>query len=95
MLADETLTTTEARKNLYNVVENVHRHGKKYAFTHQGQTAAYVISPEEMESLLETIAIQSDPVAMRKIREGEEAMKRGEYISWEKLKKELKLDNEV
>lgn len=91
MLADATLTTTEARRDLYNVIDNVHRRGKKYAFTHKGKTAAYIIPPDEMESLMETIAIQSDPEAMRKIREGERELQQGNVVPWEEVKRKLNL----
>jgi len=50
-------------------------------------------SPKKMdkESLIETIETLSDPEEMREIAEALEEYKRGEFVSFEELKKELKL----
>jgi uncharacterized ferredoxin-like protein len=44
------------------------------------------------ESLIETIETLSDPEEMREIAEALESFKRGEGVSFEKLKKDLKLN---
>ena len=51
-------------------------------------------SPNKMEkeSLIETIEVLSDPETMRDIAEALESYERGEFIEFEKLKKELKIN---
>ena len=47
----------------------------------------------DRESLIETIEVLSDPVAMKNIAEALESIERGEPgISWEEMKKELDLN---
>jgi len=48
---------------------------------------------ETLESLQETLEIMSDPETMAALREGIQAMERGETVAWEDVQKELdKLD---
>ena len=52
-------------------------------------------SPEKAsrESLIETIEVLSDPVAMKNIAEALKSVERGEPgVSWEEIKKELDLN---
>jgi PHD/YefM family antitoxin component YafN of YafNO toxin-antitoxin module len=50
---------------------------------------------ETMESLQETLEIMSDPETMAALREGIQAMERGETIAWEDVKKELEKQDEM
>ena len=51
-------------------------------------------APQKMdkESLIATIEVLSDPETMRDIAEALEDFRRGEFISFDELKKELKLN---
>jgi PHD/YefM family antitoxin component YafN of YafNO toxin-antitoxin module len=48
-----------------------------------------LISPDDLESLEETLAILSDPGTMAAIREGEEAVARGDFVSEANLRAAL------
>ena len=48
--------------------------------TRNGRPAAVLISPDELESIEETLSILSDPEAMRDIEEAREAIRQGEGI---------------
>ena len=56
-----------------------------------GAPAAVLISAEEYESWKETNEIMADPALMKAIKQGEKDIKKGDYITLEELKKELKL----
>ena len=64
----------------------------EYIITVKGRPAAILMSIDEFESWQETNEILSDPNALKEIKEGEEAIERGEYVTLEELKKELDLD---
>lgn len=88
----KTLPITEARENLTTLVDKANRLLDEYIITVNGKPAAILMSVAEYESWKETTEIMSDPLLMKAIREGEEDIKKGNYITFEQLKKELKLD---
>lgn len=58
--------------------------------TRNGRPVAVLVSPEDLESLEETLAIMSDPALMDQIRESEAALAAGERgIGLDELRKEL------
>lgn len=46
--------------------------------TRKGRPAAVLVSPEDLESLEETLAVLSDPELMAQLRESDAALGRGE-----------------
>jgi PHD/YefM family antitoxin component YafN of YafNO toxin-antitoxin module len=54
--------------------------------TRHGRPAAVIISPDELESLEETLELLSDPRAMREIRKGEAAVEAGEVVTADELR---------
>ncbi len=47
---------------------------------------------KKYESWKETMEIMADPELMKAIKEGEEDIKKGRFVTLDQLKKELKLD---
>lgn len=88
----KTLPVTEARKNLTTLVDRANRLLDEYIITVNGKPAAVIMSAREYESWKETNEILSDPGLMKAIKDGEEDIKKGRYITFEQLKKELKLN---
>lgn len=88
----KTLPITEARANLTTLVDRVKRLLDEYIITVNGKPAAVIMSAAEYESWKETNEILADPGLMKAIKNGEEDMKKGRYITFEQLKKELKLN---
>jgi prevent-host-death family protein len=89
----KTLPITKARQELPTLVENAAKRLDEYVVTVKGVPAAVIMSVAEYESWKETMDILSDPGLMRAIREGEEDIKKGHYVTFEELKKELSLDH--
>ena len=87
-----TLPITKAREELTTLVENAKKRLDEYVITVNGTPAAVIISVAEYESWKETMEIMSDPELMKAIKEGEEDIKKGRYITLDQLKKELKLN---
>ncbi len=87
-----TLPITKAREELTTLVENAKKRLDEYIITVNGTPAAVIISAAEYESWKETNEILADKKLMKAIKQGEEDIKKGRYITLDQLKKELKLD---
>lgn len=87
----KTLPITKAREQLTNLVEKADKLLNEYIITVNGVPAAALISASEYESWKETLDILSDRKLIKAIKEGEEDIRKGNFVSFEQLKKELKL----
>lgn len=86
------IPASEARSNFYDLIDEVSKTFKRFIITKRGRAQAIVLNPEEIESWEETNEILADKKLMKAIKEGEEDVKKGRYITLEQLKKELKLN---
>lgn len=86
-----TLPITKARDNLTTLVENANKKLEEYIITVKGLPAAVLISAAEYQSWKETNEITADSGLLKAIREGEEDIKKGKFVTFEQLKKDLKL----
>ncbi len=71
----KTLSLSEAKMKLSGLVEAVKTTDEEIVITKNGSPAAVLISPDEFESLKETIAVRSDASLMEEIRKGLKALK--------------------
>lgn len=83
------ISITEARSNIFDIAEKIQKHGNHYLFTEKGKAKMAVMSADEYESLMEDLEILSNPKIMANIKEAEEQLKRGEYVTLQELEKEL------
>ncbi|MFH0936745.1 MAG: type II toxin-antitoxin system Phd/YefM family antitoxin [Candidatus Daviesbacteria bacterium] len=88
----KTLPITKARKELTTLVDKANRLLDEYIITVNGSPAAVLMSAAEYESWKETTEILADPQLMKEIKEGEEDFKKGKFVTFDQLKKELKLN---
>ena len=65
-----TYTITQAQAKLPMLVREA-KGGDAFAITKHGETVAYLISPERLEAILETLEIMANPEAMKAIRDYE------------------------
>jgi antitoxin YefM len=61
-------------------VESVSTTHERVVITRNGEPAAVLISPDDLEALEETIAILSDPAAMADIEEARRAISQGDLV---------------
>jgi antitoxin YefM len=87
----KTLPITKAREQLTTLVEKADKLLNEYVITVNGLPAAALISASEYESWKETLDILSDRNLVKAIKEGERDLKKGKFVTFEQLKKELKL----
>jgi len=71
----KTLSLSEAKMKLSRLVEIVKITDEEIIITKNGSPAAVLISPDEFESLKETIAIRSDALFMKEIGKGLKQLK--------------------
>jgi len=89
MKTKTTLPISEARKKIFQIAKEVQKPSNYYTLTEKGRPKAVIMSVEEFESIMETMEILSDPELMKKIEKAEAEYKKGEYIKWEDVKKEI------
>lgn len=92
MNSKRTISISEARKRIFDIAEEVQKPGRHYTFTEKGRPKAVLVSAEEFDSLMENLEILSDPKALARIEKAEQEFDRGEYSSWDQVKKELGWD---
>ena len=90
-MATKTLPITEARGKLTDLVDKAANQLEEYIITVKGKPKAVLMSSEEFEGWKETNEILSDPGLVKAIKEGEDDIKAGRVITFEDLKKELRV----
>jgi len=78
-----TISVTDARNRLPELVDDVSSHLSEYVITKHGRAHAVLVAAEEHEALLETLEILSDSKTMGRIRKGLEELGRGDVVSFE------------
>jgi antitoxin YefM len=66
----KTLSLSEAKMKLSSLIDAVQATDEEVLITKNGAPAAVLVSPDEFDSLKETIAVRSDAALMREIKEG-------------------------
>ena len=79
------LATVKAQLSAF--VDSVHGTHERVVITRNGEPAAVLISPDDLESLEETIAILSDPEAMAEIAEARDAIAQGNTVALSQVKR--------
>jgi antitoxin YefM len=78
ILVMETLPLSHVKAHLSEIADRVEGQHDRVVMTRKGRPAAVLVSPEDLESLEETLAVLSDPQLMRQIRESKAELERGE-----------------
>jgi len=71
----KTLSLSEAKMKLSGLIDAISNNDEEVVITRNGRPAAVLISPDEFESMRETIAIRSDSEMMDEIKKGLKALK--------------------
>jgi antitoxin YefM len=83
ILAMETTSLADAKNRLSELVNAVQGTWERVTITKNGRPAAVLIAPEDLETLVETLEILSDPEAMAAIREARTG--KGEWTTGEEM----------
>jgi prevent-host-death family protein len=81
------LSVSEAKMKLSGLIDMVNATDEEIMITKNGRPAAVLVSPEEFESLKETVAVRSDSALMKEIKKGLKAlrMKRAKLYTLDEL----------
>ncbi len=85
----QNLTVSQARANLYDLIEEVGSKLRRFVISHKGRPTAVVMPVEDLESWDETLEIMANKKLMRSIKKAQREYGRGEAISFEEVKKKL------
>lgn len=87
VMSDVVLPLAEIKKRLSEIIDGVAGRHDRVVLTRHGRPAAVIISPDELESLEETLALLSDPTARPEIRRAEAAIEAGEIVTADELRR--------
>lgn len=92
MVIPQNLTVSQARANLYGIMDQVGSSLRSFIISHRGRPTAVVMPVEDLESWEETLEIMSNKKMMRQIIQGEKDYKAGKTHTFEEVVKELGLN---
>jgi prevent-host-death family protein len=76
----ETVPFTEAKAHLSDLVDRTLREHERFIVTRNGRPAAVLVSPDDLESLEETVEILRDQALVRSIRKSREEAAEGKRL---------------
>jgi antitoxin YefM len=77
----ETMSLATVKARFSELVDRVERQQDRVVVTRNGKPAAVLISPDDLESLEETLAVLSDRSIATQIRESQKAFAAGEGVA--------------
>ena len=80
-----TLTATNAKSKFLNLLRKAHELGEKFTITNNGEPYAVIMSTDEYEGLLETLAIIKDRRATRELLVSMKEARYGKTVPFEKV----------
>jgi len=81
----KTLTLSEAKARLSELVARVEQTEEELVITRNGRPVAVLVSAEEFESWKETRDIQRSPALMQEIKQGLSQLEKGQSFSFEEI----------
>lgn len=84
-----TLTVSDARSNLYDMMEEVRKYLRRFVITHHGKPQAVLMPVEDLESWEETLDILSNKKLMADIRQADKDIKAGRVYTLDEVEKKL------
>jgi antitoxin YefM len=85
----QTMSVSDARINLYDLISDVSNKLRRFVITHKGQPKAIVMPIEDVEAWEETLDILSNKKLMKDIRQGNADLKAGRGIPIEVVMKSM------
>jgi prevent-host-death family protein len=76
----ETVPFTEAKAHLSELVDRALREHERFVVTRNGRPAAVLLSPEDLESLEETVEILQDRALLTSIRKSRQEAAQGKRL---------------
>jgi prevent-host-death family protein len=84
-----TITLKELRPELPAVIKDIDTKLGRYIVMKRGRPVAVMMSPDDYDSLLETIEILSDKEAVNRIKKAKREIKEGKTVSLGELRRRI------
>ncbi|MGH3564121.1 MAG: type II toxin-antitoxin system Phd/YefM family antitoxin [Mycobacterium sp.] len=85
-----TLPLAEVRANLSRLVDEAVRTHERIEVTRKGRRAAVILSADDYDSIMETLAILSDQELMREVRQAEVEAESGQVYTLDEVTEEMR-----
>jgi antitoxin YefM len=82
----ESLPLVNVKSRFSELVHRVEHTHDRIIVTRNGRPAAVLISPEELESLEDTLELLADPAAMRQLDEARQVYAAGDFMTGDELR---------
>ncbi len=82
----EILPLAEVKAHLSEIIEKVYSEHERILVTRNGRPAAVIMSPEDLDSLEETLDILLTPGALEEIHSAKRDIKSGNYLTAAELR---------
>jgi antitoxin YefM len=86
LVMTNTLPLATIKARLSEIVDRVEQQHDRVVLTRNGRPAAVLISPEDLETLEDTLELLSEPAAMEEIEAGRRDVAAGRVIGAEELR---------
>lgn len=80
-----TISATDARTKLYDLLEEVEKLSKRVIITSHGKTKAVLVNADELEGLEETLEVLRDKDAMASIERSKKDIKAGRIYPFKEV----------
>ena len=81
MVMDKTLPLANVKAHLSEIVDQVEAGHDRVILTRNGRPAAVILSPDDLETLEETLDLLSRPDALEEIRKAREELDAGKFLT--------------
>lgn len=92
-MATETISLTELRPRLSELLDRAHEHFDRFVITRHGRAAAVLLSADEFEGLLESLEVLSDAQLVQRLGEADEELVAGAGHALEDVRRELERED--
>lgn len=86
LVMSETRTLADAKAHFSEIIDLVEKQHERVVITRRGKPAAIIMSPDDLESLEETLDILSTPGALEEIRAADAEVRAGNYFTAAELR---------
>lgn len=84
-MSSGTISATDARAKLYDLLEEVEKFSKRVTITSHGKTKAVLVNADELEGLEETLEVLRDKRAMASIEKSKKDIKAGRIYTFKEV----------
>jgi antitoxin YefM len=86
LVMSETRSLADAKAHLSEIIDLVESQHERVIITRHGKPAAIIMSPDDLEGIMETLDILSTPGALEEIRAADEEVRAGNYLTAAELR---------